>query len=46
VDTLCLQALPEALQCEAIDRLGAWCAPAGLNFVGGEPLLRRDLEQL
>jgi hypothetical protein len=25
VDTLCLQALPEALQCEAIDRLGEAC---------------------
>ncbi|MEC7983540.1 MAG: radical SAM protein [Myxococcota bacterium] len=29
-----------------IDRLGAWCAPAGMNFVGGETLLRTDLEQL
>jgi len=29
-----------------IDRLGAWCAPAGMNFVGGEPLLRKDLESL
>ena len=29
-----------------IDRLGDWCAPAGMNFVGGEPLLRRDLESL
>lgn len=38
--------LPTAFWSEAIDRLGAWCAPAGLNFVGGEPLLRRDLEQL
>ena len=25
---------------------GPWCAPAGLNFVGGEPFLRRDLEDL
>ena len=31
---------------DLIDRLGAWCAPAGMNFVGGEPLLRKDLEQL
>lgn len=29
-----------------IDELGGWCAPAGMNFVGGEPLLRKDLEQL
>ena len=31
---------------DAIDRLGAWCAPAGMNFVGGEPLMRTDLERL
>ncbi len=31
---------------EVIDRMGAWCSPAGMNFVGGEPLLRRDLESL
>lgn len=31
---------------EVIDRLGEWCAPGGMNFVGGEPLLRRDLEDL
>ena len=30
----------------AIDRLGEWCAPAGMNFVGGEPLMRTDLEKL
>jgi MoaA/NifB/PqqE/SkfB family radical SAM enzyme len=29
-----------------ITRLGEWCAPASMNFVGGEPLLRRDLPQL
>jgi len=29
-----------------IDQLGEWCAPAGMNFVGGEPLLRKDLESL
>ncbi len=29
-----------------IDRLGDWCAPGGMNFVGGEPLMRRDLETL
>ena len=31
---------------EVIDRMGAWCSPAGMNFVGGEPLLRKDLESL
>ena len=30
----------------AIERMGAWCAPAGMNFVGGEPLMRTDLEDL
>jgi MoaA/NifB/PqqE/SkfB family radical SAM enzyme len=29
-----------------IDRLGPWCAPAGMNFVGGEPLMRKDLESM
>lgn len=38
--------LPEAVWADAIDRLADWCAPAALNFVGGEPLLRRDLESL
>ena len=28
-----------------VDKLGAWCAPAGMNFVGGEPA-QKDLEQL
>ena len=31
---------------DVIDRMGAWCAPGGMNFVGGEPLLRKDLEAL
>ena len=31
---------------DLIDRLGSWCAPAGMNLVGGEPLLRKDLEEL
>ena len=31
---------------DVIDRLGDWCAPAAINFVGGEPLLRKDLESL
>ena len=38
--------LPGAFWEDAIDRLGAWAAPAGMNFVGGEPLLRKDLESL
>ena len=38
--------LPEQIWSDLIDRLGDWCAPAGMNFVGGEPLLRRDLERL
>lgn len=38
--------LPTAFWEDAIDRLAEWCAPAAMNFVGGEPLLRRDLEQL
>ena len=35
--------LPGAVWEDAIDRLADWCAPAGMNFVGGEPLLRKDL---
>ena len=38
--------LPGAVWEDVIDRLAAWCAPAGMNFVGGEPLLRKDLEGL
>ena len=38
--------LPTEFWIDAIDRLGSWCAPAGMNFVGGEPLMRTDLEQL
>jgi len=38
--------LPGAVWEDLIDRLGAWLAPASMNFVGGEPLLRRDLESL
>ncbi len=38
--------LPGAVWSELIDRLAPWCAPAGMNFVGGEPLLRKDLEAL
>ena len=38
--------LPTQKWVDVIDRLGEWCAPAGMNFVGGEPLLRKDLPQL
>ncbi len=38
--------LPTEVWAELIDRLAPWCAPAGMNFVGGEPLLRKDLESL
>lgn len=38
--------LPGEVWEDLIDRLGPWCAPAGMNFVGGEPFLRRDLESL
>ena len=38
--------LPEQVWADLIDRLAPWCAPAGMNFVGGEPLLRKDLERL
>jgi MoaA/NifB/PqqE/SkfB family radical SAM enzyme len=38
--------LPTPFWEDAIDRLSEWCAPAGMNFVGGEPLLRKDLESL
>lgn len=38
--------LPTAFWEDAIDRLAEWCAPGGMNFVGGEPLLRKDLEAL
>jgi MoaA/NifB/PqqE/SkfB family radical SAM enzyme len=38
--------LPTELWLDLISRLGPWCAPAGMNFVGGEPLMRKDLELL
>ena len=38
--------LEGAVWSKLIDELGRWCAPAGMNFVGGEPLLRKDLEAL
>lgn len=38
--------LPEERWLRVIDELGAWLGPASMNFVGGEPLLRKDLERL
>lgn len=38
--------LPGELWADTIDRLAEWCAPAAMNFVGGEPFLRKDLEAL
>jgi MoaA/NifB/PqqE/SkfB family radical SAM enzyme len=38
--------LPEEVWAGAIDQLAAWLGPASMNFVGGEPLLRKDLERL
>ncbi len=38
--------LPGTVWEDLIDRLAPWCAPAGMNFVGGEPFLRKDLESL
>lgn len=38
--------LPEEVWSATIDRLAHWLGPASMNFVGGEPLLRKDLERL
>ncbi len=38
--------LPGDIWLDVLDRLAQWIGPASVNFVGGEPLLRRDLEQL
>ena len=38
--------LPEAAWARVIDELAVWVGPAAMNFVGGEPLLRADLERL
>lgn len=38
--------LPEEAWARTLDRLAVWLGPAAVNFVGGEPLLRRDLERL
>jgi MoaA/NifB/PqqE/SkfB family radical SAM enzyme len=38
--------LPEEAWARVIDELGGWLGRASMNFVGGEPLLRKDLERL
>lgn len=38
--------LPEEAWLRTIERLAVWLGPAAMNFVGGEPLLRKDLERL
>lgn len=38
--------LPTQVWLDTLDRLAQWVGPAAINFVGGEPLLRKDLEQL
>jgi len=38
--------LPEATWARVIDELAVWLGPVAMNFVGGEPLLRTDLERL
>ena len=38
--------LPAQVWRTVIDRLGTWCAPASINFVGGETLLCKELESL
>ena len=38
--------LPEEVWTRTIDDLARWLGPAAMNFVGGEPLLRKDLERL
>ncbi len=38
--------LPEERWADVIDDLARWLGPASMNFVGGEPLLRKDLERL
>lgn len=38
--------LPEDTWLRVIDEMGGWLGPASMNFVGGEPLLRKDLERL
>ncbi len=40
------QDLPTEVWLDVLDRLAEWVGPASVNFVGGEPLLRKDLERL
>jgi MoaA/NifB/PqqE/SkfB family radical SAM enzyme len=38
--------LPEGVWRGLIEQLAVWLGPVSMNFVGGEPLLRKDLERL
>ena len=38
--------LPTQDWLDIIDKLGVWCPNGSMNFVGGETLLRKDLEIL
>lgn len=38
--------LPTHIWTTTLDRMAEWVGPASVNFVGGEPLLRKDLELL
>jgi len=38
--------LPTQVWMDTLDRMAEWVGPASVNFVGGEPFLRKDLEQL
>lgn len=38
--------LPGEVWVDVLDRLAQWLGPVATNFVGGEPLLRKDLEEL
>ncbi len=38
--------LPGEVWMQTLDRLAQWVGPASINFVGGEPFLRTDLEEL
>jgi len=38
--------LPTDVWMNTLDRMAEWVGPASVNFVGGEPFLRKDLESL
>ena len=38
--------LPAEVWINTLDRMAEWVGPASVNFVGGEPFLRKDLEQM